>query len=59
MVPERFRKRLARAWAGKSKAAAIASFCYECVGYNRKEVALCTSLGCPLWAQRPVKAEDL
>lgn len=56
MAPERVRKRLARAWAGKSKAAAIASFCLECVGYDRKEVALCTSLACPLWEHRPVKA---
>ena len=31
---------------------AIRMFCLECVCYDRREVALCTSPACPLWLYR-------
>lgn len=44
-----------RAVRGKSRPAAIKAFCMECVGWQRREVALCTSLACPLYPYRPFK----
>ena len=41
------------AYRGNSKANAIKAMCLDCVGYIRSEVTNCTSLGCPLWTQRP------
>ena len=42
----------------KSKAAAIKSFCAECVGFERKAVRECTDTGCPLWHHRPYQQKD-
>jgi len=42
----------------KSMRAAINSQCLECVGYQRKEVSLCTDLGCPLYSYRPYQKRD-
>ena len=52
-IPESQRRIYAKAIARKSMAAAVKSFCYECVGYAREEVKVCSNLGCPLWMYRP------
>jgi len=54
-MPETMRKTYQRAMRGRSQKAAIVSFCFECVGYLRPEVELCTDLGCPLYPYRPIK----
>ena len=43
-----------RAMRGRSQKAAIASFCFECMGYHRPEIARCTDLGCSLYPYRPI-----
>jgi len=52
-IPESQQQIYIRATKGKNRAAAVKSFCYECCGYEREEVKLCTDLGCPLWLYRP------
>ncbi|MBE3098087.1 MAG: hypothetical protein IMZ44_13295 [Planctomycetes bacterium] len=52
-MPPTFRRTYLLAVAGKSKAAAIKAFCAECVGWERREVALCTAPACALYAFRP------
>ena len=52
-IPERQRRAYIKAVERKSMAAAVKSFCYECVGYVREETKLCTDPACPLWAYRP------
>lgn len=42
-----------RAMTGKSRAAAMTAFCYECCGWQRAEVYACTDTGCPLYPYRP------
>jgi len=37
----------------KSMRAAVNSQCLECVGYIRKEISVCSDLGCPLYSYRP------
>ena len=37
----------------KSMRSAVNSQCLECVGYMRKEISVCTDLGCPLYSYRP------
>ena len=37
----------------KSMRSALNSQCAECVGYVRKEVSVCSDLGCPLYSYRP------
>lgn len=32
---------------------AIKMYCFECVGYDRDEVKMCTDPECPLWKHRP------
>lgn len=32
---------------------AIRVMCYECMGWQRREVARCTATACPLWQFRP------
>ena len=52
-MPRRYRRPYIRAAAGTAAPRrAIRAFCIQCVCYERKEVALCTSLACPLWAYR-------
>lgn len=41
-----------RAYAGKSRRAAIKAFCVECMGYDAAEVKLCTSPACTLFPYR-------
>jgi hypothetical protein len=36
---------------------AVKVMCLHCVGWERKEVTLCTARGCPLWKYRPEFAE--
>lgn len=41
----------------RSKAAAIKAKCLDCCCYQRKEVALCTVVACPLWHFRPYQKD--
>jgi len=52
-IPESQQRIYQKAVQRKSMAAAVKSFCYECMGYQREEVKVCSDLGCPLWAYRP------
>jgi len=52
-IPESQRRAYIKAVGRKSMAAACKSFCYECVGYVREEVKVCSDLACPLWMYRP------
>ena len=53
-MPQTMRKSYEKAAHGKgSPRNAIKAFCCECIGYERKEIALCTDLGCPVYAFRP------
>ena len=52
-VPKRYQAAYSRAMSGKSRKAAMYSFCLECVGYEIREVYLCTDPGCPLYPYRP------
>ena len=54
-IPEIHRANYDRAMRGKSMKAAIKAFCLECVGWQKEEVRLCTSLACPLYPYRPYK----
>lgn len=57
-APTSAKATLERAYAGKSRNAAIRAFCMRCVGYVRSEVRDCTSWGCPLHPYRPYQADD-
>jgi hypothetical protein len=48
-VPPRYRPLYERAMSGKSRKAAIAAFCLECVGWSLAEVRRCTAPNCPLF----------
>ena len=52
-IPKAYRGIYNKALQGKSLRAAINAQCLDCCAYQRKEVALCTSLSCPLYAVRP------
>ena len=55
-MPLLYRAGYLRAAAGKaSPRAAIKAFCLECVGWDRKEVSLCTAPACPLYPYREGK----
>ena len=51
-VPRKYRALYRRAWARKSRKAAIRAQCLECVGFSSREVELCTAPACPLFAFR-------
>jgi hypothetical protein len=51
-IPARQRPIFLRAWAGKSRKAAMRAFCLECVGYESAEVNRCTAPACPLYPYR-------
>ena len=51
-VPTKYRDLYRRAYAGKSRKAAIRAHCLECVYWSPKEVALCTAPACPLYEFR-------
>ena len=44
--------------ANGSKAAAIKLHCLQCVGYERAEVAKCSSWYCPMWPFRPYQVGE-
>jgi hypothetical protein len=56
-MPPTCRNTYLRAVGGRSPRAAIKSFCLECVGWQRRDVALCTAAACPLWAYRPFRKQ--
>ncbi len=51
-IPKKYQKLYNRATSGKSRKAAIRSFCLECVGYFENEVKSCTDTNCPLFKYR-------
>jgi hypothetical protein len=51
-MPRKYFALYERATTGKSRKAAIRSFCLECCGYSSLEVRKCTDLGCPLYIFR-------
>lgn len=52
-MPGQYQAIYRKAVSGRSRKAAMHSFCVECCGYQIKEVYLCTDLGCPLYPYRP------
>jgi hypothetical protein len=54
-MPSSCRQTYHRAMSGRSPAAGIRSFGLECTAWQREEVKLCTSQGCPLFPYRPFK----
>ncbi len=52
-MPRKYRATYRRAIKGRSLRASVNSQCLECVCWQSREVALCTDLGCPLYAVRP------
>ena len=52
-VPDHLKNLYPKAYAGKSKVAAIKTFCYECVGWIREDALNCTMVTCPLYEVRP------
>jgi len=52
-MPKACRAAYDRAMAGKSRKAAMAAFCAECMGWQVAEVFRCTDGGCPLYPYRP------
>ena len=57
-IPATMKNTYIRAMGGKSRQAAIAAQCCECVGWIRKEVTLCTAKACPLYNYRPYQKES-
>lgn len=47
-IPKKFQALYRKALTGKSRRAAIRSFCLECVGYQQAEVDRCPAIACPL-----------
>ena len=52
-IPKLYRGIYDKAVKGRSRKAAMHAFCLECVGFQIKEVYLCTDLGCALYPYRP------
>lgn len=52
-MPLNYKASYKKAVNHKSMRAAVNSQCVECVGYQRKEVGVCTDLACPLYSYRP------
>lgn len=52
-IPKLYRALYDRAITGRSRKAAMHSFCVECCGHEIREVYLCTDLACQLYAYRP------
>jgi len=51
-IPNKYKVLYIKALRGKSRKAAIRSFCLECVCYIEKEVINCTDKGCSLYPYR-------
>jgi hypothetical protein len=56
-IPKIHRADYENAVSGKSRKAGVKSFCLECVGWQKEEIRLCTSLECPLYLYRHYKIE--
>ena len=56
-APSLYRSTLERAYAGKSRSAAIRGTCLRCVGFVRADIRDCTAYGCPLHPYRPYQAD--
>ena len=54
-IPKMYRRIYDKAVSGRSRRAAITLSCLECMGYQRNQVAACTSPACPLWVFRPYR----
>ena len=52
-IPKAYRANYKKAIHGKSLRACVNAQCLECVCWQIKEIRLCTSLACPLYAVRP------
>lgn len=52
-VPRKYRGHYRRAYAGRSLRAAVVAKCLDCTNWQRKEVALCPCVDCPLYPYRP------
>jgi len=52
-MPSKYRATYRRAVKGRSLRACVNAFCQECCGWQSREVADCTDLGCPLYRVRP------
>lgn len=53
-VPERFRDLLRRVLTGQgTEAERVKAKCLDCVCWQRREVTLCTAIGCASWPTRP------
>ena len=52
-MPARFRTTYDRAMKGRSRKAAVAAQCYECLGWEIGHGTDCTSPACPLYPYRP------
>lgn len=48
---------LRKAFTGKSLASAARAKCADCSSYQRKEIASCKVISCPLWFYRPFQEE--
>ena len=57
-IPPRYRGRYLRTKLTHSPVNAIDAFCLECVGWQPKEVTLCTAPRCPLFQYRPFQDKD-
>jgi hypothetical protein len=55
-VPRRYRKQYLMVVASSQRASrtlCIKLMCLQCVGFERKEIAHCSSMACPLYRRRP------
>ena len=52
-MPRNYRKTYISAMRGRSRKAALAAFCAECMCWSRRDVRRCSALGCPLHLYRP------
>jgi len=51
-IPKKYKRLYNKAVTGRSRKAAIRSFCLECTGYSPKETENCTDKACPLYKYR-------
>jgi hypothetical protein len=58
-MPESMKNGYLKAVVGRaSPRAVIKALCLECMGYQRGEIPLCTSLGCAAYLYRPYREEN-
>ena len=56
-IPQSYRSTYRQVMRGRSLRKAVNAQCLECVGWQRKEVALCTAISCPMYPYRPYQQE--